>query len=45
MKTKTISEWKEALIKNQFVDTGAMQVNQKDGWSGTLIFWGKKNAL
>ena len=45
MKTKTINEWKEALIKNQFVDTGAMQVNQKEGWSGTLIFWGKKNAL
>ena len=45
MKTKTINEWKEALITNQFVDTGAMQVNQKEGWSGTLIFWGKKNDL
>ena len=45
MQTKSISDWKNALIHNNFSNCRVKQVNQKDNWSGTLIFWGRKNAL
>ena len=45
MKTKTAKEWKNLLIQNNFINCNATQVNQKEEWSGTLIFWGRKNAV
>ena len=45
MQTKPINEWRDALIKNNFSNCKVKQVNQKEGWPGTLIFWGRKNAL
>ena len=45
MQTKTAEEWKNLLIQNNFINCNATQVNQKEGWSGTLIFWGRKNAV
>lgn len=45
MQTKTIEGWKNTLIHNNFSNCDVRQVNQKEGWPGTLIFWGRKNAL
>ena len=45
MQTKTAEEWKSLLIQNNFINCNATQVNQKEEWSGTLIFWGKKNDI
>ena len=45
MQTKKIEEWKNILINNNFTNCNVKQVNQKEGWPGTLIFWGRKNAL
>ena len=45
MQTKTIDGWRNALIQSKFKNCKAKQVNQKDDWSGTLIFWGRKDAL
>jgi len=45
MQTKTAKEWKNLLIQNNFINCNATQVNQKEEWSGTLIFWGRKNAV
>ena len=45
MQTKSINDWKNILIHNNFSNCNVKQVNQKEDWSGTLIFWGRKNAL
>ena len=45
MQTKSIKDWKNILIDNNFSNCNVRQVNQKDDWSGTLIFWGRKNDL
>ena len=45
MQTKSINDWKNILIQNNFNNCNVKQVNQKEDWSGTLIFWGRKNAL
>ena len=45
MQTKSINDWKKILIRNKFSNCNSKQVNQKEGWSGTLIFWGRKNDL
>ena len=45
MQTKSSNDWKNILIHNNFSKCRIKQVNQKDDWSGTLIFWGRKNAL
>ncbi len=45
MQTKKIEEWKNILINNNFTNCNVKQVNQKEGWPGTLVFWGRKNAL
>ena len=45
MQTKSINDWKKTLIYNNFSNCSVRQVNQKDDWPGTLIFWGRKNAL
>ena len=45
MQTKTTEEWKNLLIQNNFINCNATQVNQKEEWSGTLIFWGRKNDI
>tara|TARA_Y100001970_G_C13901526_1_gene683887 strand:- start:131 stop:760 length:630 start_codon:yes stop_codon:yes gene_type:complete len=45
MQTKTVNEWRQILKNNQFINCSTKQVNQKKGWAGTLIFWGRKNAL
>ena len=45
MQTKTVKEWKNLLVQNNFIDCKTLQVNQKKDWAGTLIFLGKKDAL
>ena len=45
MQTKSINDWRNILIHNNFSNCSVRQVNQKDDWSGTLIFWGRKNDL
>ena len=45
MQTKTVDEWKNILKQNNFIKCETLQVNQKENWKGTLIFWGKKNAI
>ena len=45
MQTKSINDWKNILIQNNLNNCNVKQVNQKEEWAGTLIFWGRKNAL
>jgi 2-polyprenyl-3-methyl-5-hydroxy-6-metoxy-1,4-benzoquinol methylase len=45
MQTKSIKDWRTLLAKNNFSNCNVKQVNKKDDWSGTLIFWGRKDAL
>ena len=45
MQTKTAGEWKNILKQNNFIKCEILQVNQKEDWQGTLIFWGKKNEI
>ena len=45
MQTKSIESWKKTLTHNKFKNCKTSQVNQKKDWSGTLIFWGRKNDL
>ena len=45
MQTKTVYEWKNILKQTNFIKNETLQVNQKEGWQGTLVFWGKKNDI
>ena len=45
MQTKTVYEWKNILKQTNFIKNETLQVNQKEDWQGTLIFWGKKNDI
>ena len=42
MYTRSAQEWEDMMGDCNFINTHQVQVNQKDDWAGTLIFWGTK---